>query len=73
MPGQQEQDSPANGRLAVGRTLGRSEGLAYLCLCKPQGEPPDLEILGKLADFLQIDTLFAAGSLLRFYSREEAG
>lgn len=59
---------PANGRLAVCRPLSRGQGLPYLCLRKPQGQPADLEILGKLANFLQINALLAADYLLGFYN-----
>lgn len=56
---------PANGRLAVRRTLRRSEGLPYLCLREAQRQPTDLEVLGKLSDFLQINPFLAADCLLR--------
>ena len=64
---------PANGRLAVGWTLSCSQGLPYLCLSKPQGQPTDLEILGKLSNFLQINAFLAADDLLGFYNCEERG
>lgn len=64
---------PANGRLAIGRTLGCSQSLPYLCLSEPQGEPTDLEVLGKLSDFLQIDAFLAADYLLGFYKCDESG
>ncbi len=60
MKQEQGSDLPADGRLAVGRTLSRSQGLPYLCLSKPQGQPTDLKILGKLANFLQINALLVA-------------
>lgn len=66
-------DVPADGGLAVGRTLGRSEGLTYLCLSEPQGKPADLEILGKLPNFLQIDAFLAADHLLGLYGGKEFG
>lgn len=62
---------PADGRLAVGRTLRCRQGLTYLCLGQAQGQPPDLEILGKLSDFLQIDALLAAHYLLGLYDRRK--
>lgn len=66
-------NSPANGWLAVGRTLSCSKGLPYLCLSKSQGEPADLKVLGKLSNFLQIDAFFTADYLLGFYNDEEPG
>lgn len=65
-------NSPANSRLAVGRTLSRSQSLPYLRLSKPQGQPTDLEILGKLSNFLQINTILTAHCLLGFYKCEES-
>lgn len=64
---------PANGRLAVSWTFSCSESLPYLCLSKPQGQPTDLEILGKLSNFLQINALLCADCLLGFYNSEESG
>lgn len=63
---------PANGRLAVSWTLGSSQSLSYLCLSKPQGQATDLEVLGKLSDFLQINAFLAADYLLGFYKCEES-
>lgn len=57
---------PANGRLAVSWALSCRQSLPYLCLSKPQGQPTDLEILGKLSDFLQINAFLVAHYLLGF-------
>lgn len=65
---EQGSNSPANGRLAVGRTLSCSKSLPYLCLSKPQGQPTDLEILGELSNLLQINAFLAADHLLGFYN-----
>lgn len=70
---EREGNVPANGRLAVGRTLGRSESLPNLRLREPQGQPADLEILGKLANFLQINSLLRADCLLGFCKSGESG
>lgn len=48
---------PADGTLAVGRSLGNGQRLAHLGLCEAQREPAQLEGLGKLLDVVQVDSV----------------
>lgn len=48
---------PADGTLAVGRSLGNGQRLAYLGLREAQRKAPQLECFRKLLDVVQVDSV----------------
>jgi len=55
---------PAYCALAVRRTFRDAQGLPNLGLRQSQRQPPQLERLGKLLDFVQIDAIHNVPSRL---------
>lgn len=64
---------PADGRLTIGRALGRAERLTHLRLGQAQGQAADFERFGELPNLLQVDPIHLAGCHLGVYNTTQIG